>query len=121
MSALDTFLTAITAPDVLWRSRHQDETFEAYVAKVQAEINATTDPAKKLVRQRELDTFKAQQSGAENSIIAGASGVFIAESSAQLRKVSKAVGSTISNVVPWQVWAILAGAVALFVFVRFSK
>lgn len=121
MPALDTFLTAITAPDVLWRARHQDETFEAYVEKVQAEINATADPAKQLARQRELDTFKAQYSGSANSITAGATDVFLAESSAQLSKVSKAVGSTVSNVIPWQLWAIVAGAVGLFVFLRFQK
>jgi hypothetical protein len=121
MSALDSILTAITSPDVLFYSRNQGDNFDDYVSRMQKSINAETDPAKKIARQRSLDAFIAEQSGTVYSISPGATQTAVDSVKQTAGTIAKETGSIISNVVPWQVWAILAAAVGLFVYLRFAK
>ena len=123
MSALDSFFTVLAAPDVLWRSRAQDDNYEDFVAMSQADINAQTDPTVRNVMQKNLDTYQAQNDGKALSISNGNSGEFAkgaVEGAKAYRDVLGDVAAAAVGVIPWQLWAIVIGFGSLYLFLRFG-
>lgn len=117
---MDRAVTAIAAPELVAVADLQDANDAQLKARWEA-ILARTDLTP-LQRQQAEKEYARMWGSVPNwdTISEGNAQVFAKEYVATAEKVTAGAVGIITNAIPWKLWMLIAGTIALFIFVRFG-